>query len=258
MTIHRFILGIKSLGRLVELWHCLRQSYAPCREILAFLQIKALHYPYRLKLRSGVQIDLKDWEDLTTAWVVFYGDEYTLKHGDQVIVDLGANIGAFSLLAASKLPEAQIVALEPFPSNFKRFQDAIVLNHLESSIQPIQAAAVGESGVVRMDDADDIPSHSRKVGASNGIEVEGLTLEAIMQRQALDEIDFLKVDIEGAEYALFEKTPNKILEKVKRIGLEYHSNGCKDALFTRLADAGFQVGRYPKKGSSGVVEFIRI
>lgn len=257
MTFHRLVLGLKSIGRFIELWRCLRFSGAPVREIFAFLQVKRLAYPYMLKLRNGIQVELKDWNDLTTAWVVFYGNEYELRKDDRVVVDLGANFGAFSLLAANRLPEVKLYAVEPFPSNFIRLEETVATNSLQGQIDALQAAAVGTSGPVRMDDSAEIPSHSRKVGSTSGVEVKGFTLAEIFEYFGLEIIDFLKVDIEGAEYSLFEETPVEVLRKIKRIGMEYHVNGSRELLFSRLAEAGFEIGRFPKKGSSGVVEFVR-
>lgn len=257
MTLKRFLLGLKSLCRVVEIGSCLRRSRAPIRETLAYLEFIQLKYPYRLKMRSGVELELLDWQDLTTAWVVFYGNEYSLHSGDQVILDCGANIGAFSLLCASKLPQAQVIAIEPFPATYKRLVKGLSENRVDSRVTVLNAAVVGKPGTVFMDDAEDVASHSRKIGGESGISVEGYTLERILSEHQLSEVDLLKVDIEGAEYQLFEETPESILRCFKRIGLEYHGNGETSRLFSRIEASGFTVGRYPKKGSSGVVEFIR-
>lgn len=242
---------------MVELGRCFQQSRAPLSEVLAYLQLSKLEYPYELRLKNGGKLALNDWQDLTTAWVVFYGNEYALKPEDRVVLDCGANIGAFSLHCAAYLPELQVVAVEPFPSTFKRLEETIRTNQFEGRIKAINAAVVGQSGPVYMDDAEEIASHSRKVGGDRGIEVEGLSLRDILEAQGIDEADLLKVDIEGAEYALIEQTPPKILRRFKRIGMEYHGNGDTDRLFKKLIDTGFIEGRHPKKGKAGVVEFVR-
>ena len=198
-----------------------------------------------------------DWQDLTTAWVVFYGNEYALRADDQTILDCGANIGAFSLLCAARLAKARIIAIEPFPSTHERLLRGIAANGYKDRIQTLNGAVVGEAGSVFMDDTVEVPSHSRKIGGEAGISVEGYTLERILEESRLVEVDLLKVDIEGAEYPLFETTPEAILRRFKRIRLEYHGNGDTERLFSRIRRAGFTIGRFPKKGSSGVVEFIR-
>lgn len=257
MTYKRFILALRSLNRMVEIFRCLRMSQSPVREMLAYLEFRQLVYPYRLKLKSGQFLDLDNWEDLTTAWVVFYGEEYSLWGDERTIVDLGANIGAFSILASSRLPSARVIAVEPFPSTYKRLLDTIRHNNMREKITAVNAAAVGECRSVIMDDGDGVASHSRKIGALHGVSVEGYTIEMLMDEHSLEFIDLLKVDIEGAEYELIEKTPRDVLQKIKRIGLEYHGNGDTTALFDKLKASGFKMGRFPKKGKFGVVEFIQ-
>jgi FkbM family methyltransferase len=257
MTLHRFLLGLKSFGRIIEIIRCFRLSRAAFRETLAYLQLCKLEYPYTLHLQSGVQLELQDWQDLTTAWVVFYGNEYEIHPSDSRILDCGANIGAFSLLCSARLKDVRVVGIEPFPSTFKRFVHAIEQNGLSEKITPLNAAVVGTPGTVFMDDAKNVASHSRKVGGRQGIEVEGMTIEMILDQAGFTEVDLLKVDVEGAEYKLFAETPDSVLRRCQRIGLEYHSNGDSAELFKKLEAAGFAVARYPKKGKAGVVEFIR-
>lgn len=86
-----------------------------------------------------------------------------------------------------------------------------------------------------------------KIGSTIGVEVQGFTIEEIMKHFALHTIDFLKVDIEGAEYDLFEKTPLEILKKVNRIGMEYHSNESKEVLFDRIIECGISGWALSKK-----------
>lgn len=257
MTFKRFLLGLKSFVRIREIGFCLKLSKAPIRETLAYLQLTQLKYPYTLTLRNGLALELFDWQDLTTAWVVFYGNEYALYPDDRVIVDCGANIGAFSLLCASCIPEAKVIAIEPFPPTYDRLLGSIANNCFGENIHALNAAVVGKPGNVFMDDTPDVACHSRKIGGNIGIAVEGYTLERILIDNKLDGVDFLKVDIEGAEYSLFEDTPESIIQRFKRIGLEYHGNGNTEALFRKIESAGFKLGRFPKRGSSGVVEFIR-
>ena len=258
MTFHRLKLGLKNLGRIVEIWHCFTLSMAPFRELLAYLQLVDLEYPYKLYLKNGAYLLLHDWQDLTTAWVVFYGKEYTLSADDQIVIDCGANIGAFTLFCAKYLPRAHIIAVEPFPANYRRLELTIQENALIDFVTPVNAAVVGREGCIFMDDAIEIASHSRKIGGDKGVKVQGLTLEKIMNTYNIKEASFLKVDIEGAEYPLFAETPKEVLRRCQRIGLEYHGNGDTQALFKHLKEAGFKQGRYPKKGAAGVVEFIRI
>ncbi len=257
MTLQRFKLLFRSLNRVPELWRCLANSRAPLREILGYLEIKPLAYPYTLRLKSGLTIQLDDWADLTTAWVVFYGGEYEVRPGDQVIVDLGANYGMFSLHAATLAPKARIIAVEPFPATFQRLQQTIRDNGLEDRVTAVQAAAVGSAREVQIDDNPELPSHARKISDGGGVRVEGVTVPILLKRYGLEKVDLLKVDIEGAEYELFQNLTPDSLQAVARIGLEYHEGQDPQALFQLIESLGYRPFRHPKKGEAGVIEFER-
>lgn len=257
MALNRLVKGLRSLHRINEISHCISKSGAPFKEICAYLGFSKLKYPYEMSLKNGLSITLESWEDLTTAWVVFFGNEYNLNARDKTVVDLGANIGAFSLHVAHSLPNVKIYSVEPFPSTFAKLCENIQRNHLDSRIECLNVASVGESQPVYMDENDGIPSHSRKTDAKAGLKIQGLSLKDIFNRFGLTHVNFLKVDIEGAEYELFGKTPVADMQCVDRIGLEYHGSGSREKLFDHLHKAGFKVSSHSKKGFSGLVEFIR-
>lgn len=241
-----------------ELLRCMHMSTSPVREILAYLEVISLRYPYSLHLRSGQFVVLDSWEDLTTAWVVFYGNEYEVRKGDEVVVDLGANYGMFSLHASRLAPNSKIIAVEPFPSTFRRLQETMVSNKLDDRVKIMQVAVVGEAREVLIDDNPDLPSHARKISGSSGVKVEGLTLPMLFERFRLNRVDLLKVDVEGAEYELFSNLTSDDLKIVSRIGLEYHEGYNSESLFKYIESLGFRVFRHPKQGMSGVIEFERI
>lgn len=255
----RFIKCLIHFSRLPEVLCCIRTSKAPFREILAFLKLLDLKYPYTVMTVDGHHFIVNDWYDLTTVWVVLYGSEYTVLPNDKRIVDLGANVGVFACYAARKASSAIVCAVEPFPENFRRLKETVELNGLAHRIISIEAAAVGLPSVVSMDASPDIPSHSRKITDSgdNHISVRGMGLSGILDEIGWNSADLLKVDIEGGEYELIANTEPDVLKRFDRIGLEYHKGGDQSSLFKRLEDVGFARFRYPKKGMSGVVEWRR-
>lgn len=261
MTFKRFQSMLRSSGRVPELLRCLGNSSRPWTEICAYLQIKQPEYPYSYLTPHGKTITLNDWEDLTTAWVIWYGNEYRIRQTDEYIVDAGANIGLFSLFANKHAPKARIVALEPFPTTFERLEQGVQQNGLAETVTTLQAALSSSAGVVYMDASEGIPGHSRKTlerseGVSeHHIEVPCLDIRDCMERLGSDHVDFLKVDIEGAEYPFILGTDAADLQRCRRIGLEYHGNGDTREIFQKLQAAGFHISYYPKKGPSGVVEF---
>jgi FkbM family methyltransferase len=259
MTAKRFLLALRSLHRFTEIISCMKSSKNWLPETFAFLQTTNLQYPYNLTLRSGHAFTLENWEDITTAWVVLYGNEYSVSIEDQVIIDAGANIGIFSTLCLLRNPAAKVIAIEPFPETYSRLLNTIEANNVAGSVSAVKAALVGRSRNVWMNYDKATPSHSRKTDApvGTGISIPGITLDEVLRQFELNTIDYLKIDIEGAESDVFENSSSESLLAAKKIGVEYHSARCKDAVFRRAESLGFRIARHPKQGTAGVVEFER-
>lgn len=254
----RLVKGIKSVGRLPEIAQCLKKCGSPVSVILGYLQLAKP--PREIVYRSQYRLDLQDWADLTTAWVVFLGGEYRILPSDRTIVDFGANIGAFAILAADENAQAAIVCVEPFPANFDRLNATIARNHLGDRVRTRACALAGSDRMVSFDSSADIPSHSRKIAdegpVGNVTRIQAYSLESFMRMEGLETIDFLKMDIEGAEYEALLSAGMDTLKKVRRIGLEYHRDG-HESLTEHLKKAGFAITYFPKKGRSGVIEYTR-
>jgi FkbM family methyltransferase len=78
------------------------------------------------------------------------------------------------------------------------------------------------------------------------IEVEEISLPMLMKRIGVEEIDLLKLDIEGAEFELIASTPDDVLRRIKQITVEFHDfkpqfrdRGLFETARERLNDLGF-------------------
>ena len=90
--------------------------------------------------------------------------------------------------------------------------------------------------------------HSTTQAGANTIEVQAITLRQVFDEHGLDRCDFLKMDIEGGEYAILRGVDAHLLKRVQRIALEYHDNtpaGQHDELVRLLQSHGFQVQAQP-------------
>lgn len=117
-----------------------------------------------------------------------------LRRGDAVL-DVGANAGVYSLLAASLVgPEGHVDAVEPIAETARRLRENIQENQLADRIQ-VHAVAVGEAaGVVHMIASQDTTNHV--VGADAGSPVSCVRLDSLMGSRAYA---FGKMDVEGME-----------------------------------------------------------
>lgn len=173
---------------------------------------------------------------------VFVNDEYgfKLKTEPYTIVDLGANVGLAAAYFCSRYPKARVIAVEPDPENF-----LILKKNAEmfSRISPVNAALWNRNGTVSLEQSGH-GSWGIRVGnkadhTSNV--VRAVTFTTLLKEFNIDQVDLLKVDIEGAECELFEDAGSWI-DRVQMMCVELHDRfrpGCSAAF--AAATRGFPV-----------------
>jgi len=115
-------------------------------------------------------------------------------------VDVGANVGYFSLLAAARVgPGGRVIAFEPNPANCELLRLSMAVNGFEQRIDLRPVAVAEESGTVHFYTSG-VDSNGRVFKPSD---IAGLpTVEAVTLDEALadcDRVDVIKLDVEGAE-----------------------------------------------------------
>jgi FkbM family methyltransferase len=131
-------------------------------------------------------------------------DDSLRRGGDFVFVDIGANVGLYSLFVAQRAGErANILAIEPQPGIADRFAFNFALNPDLSAILVRQAVA-GEDGDAELAiDARDSGGTSLRVerlgGAAERVPVRCRTLLGLLRDHGMTRVDALKIDVEGAE-----------------------------------------------------------
>jgi FkbM family methyltransferase len=159
-----------------------------------------------------------------------------------IVIDAGANIGIFTILAAIQATRGKIYAVEPEKRNFKFLNDNLKANNL-ANVLTINAALADKRGTTSLFLASNPPSHSiiRSRDGTKGIQAcETTTIADLICQYSLDRVDFLKMDIEGAEFLVF-KNPSW-LNKVERLVVEVHlSYGDVVKMIKTLEAAGFKV-----------------
>jgi FkbM family methyltransferase len=123
-----------------------------------------------------------------------------------VAIDVGANIGVWSLLAAERRPDARIHAFEPVPEVAAHCRRHLAINELDTIVLNV-AAVAAEDGVapfyaIRTANTGASSLIARRVPADE-IAVAVVTLDSYVERARLDRVDVLKVDVEGAERFVF-------------------------------------------------------
>ncbi|MBI2822200.1 MAG: FkbM family methyltransferase [Acidobacteria bacterium] len=178
---------------------------------------------YRCSLRSGLQFQVRPGTDDRHVIFEIFADQIyrvNVSPGD-VVIDIGAHIGCFSLWVASK--GAQVLAFEPFPENFAALQRNLQLNRI-TRVQPYQMAVSDRRGVRRLvlpDNAAHTGRYSFHPGrGARTVEVSCVSLDDIISEHQLTRIDVLKIDCQGSEYEILYHTSPGTLAKTRSIVME--------------------------------------
>jgi len=226
----------------------------------------------RVILKNGIQLEAGEALNFLVHQIFsrrVYDPGHLAIGGNDVVVDIGANYGVFTVFAASQTHNT-VYAYEPSPTNFAFLERNIRLNGL-NNIVAYQAAVSTTIGSTQLffDPANDqghllsdfllpdklensrtstphqfaqfVPDSSR-VEKYVAVEVPTTTLQEVMDRHNIEQIDFLKMDCEGAEGAILYTTPREYLQRVRKIAMEFHdflSSFTHEDIQKRLEETGF-------------------
>ena len=191
---------------------------------IEFNRVKDFKIPEFLKLEGKeVEIDLPVSEAgmLAEFVEIILDDCYQLKswkkklNPDAKILDIGGNVGLFSLAARQFFPQATIHAYEPNSSLEKHLSHQAKIANFDYSLQALGA----KDGQIRL-------QFSEKGSSCNTVSIfdEEGDVPMMALSKAIDNlgghVDLVKCDCEGAEWELFEAS--NVWDKVDNITMEYH------------------------------------
>jgi FkbM family methyltransferase len=166
---------------------------------------------------------------------------------EDTVVDLGANFGFFTTAAAAVAKAGRVVAVEAQGGMIPAIQENVALNSATGRVDIVHAAIGASTGWFAIHEGRD-GSHYQ--GTSRLLTMAELRTEFNLPR-----IDFLKIDIEGGEFALFQEDLSW-LEGVSRIAMEVHvAFGDPVALRRTLEQRGFKT--WTARGESFLYGMLR-
>ena len=195
--------------------------------------------PARVTLTKGGRrftLLLRSPADLATVGEVLVDDLYDVADVDdaRVIVDLGSHIGTSIVFFRQRHPGAEIHGFEPDPESFGALQANV--GALEGVTIDPRAVAAGRGEAVFHSSANSLAS-SLVAGDGQAVRVRTVGLDGIIEELALDRIDLLKLDVEGAEYDVLANATR--LGVVRAIAGELHPGlvpVAPEAFFALLGD----------------------
>jgi FkbM family methyltransferase len=176
-----------------------------------------------LKDDHGVRFVLYPWDEPQALQFIhrnfdaadFRAIAQLVKTGD-VAFDIGANVGEYSVLLSRQCGDGgRVWAFEPVPDTYWRLRETLALNRC-GNVTAVQAAMGDKAGTVRMNlfepqysawnslgKPEMITPQGKRVSPTKSIDVPSRTLDEFCHSEKIERINFLKVDVEGFEEAVF-------------------------------------------------------
>ena len=145
---------------------------------------------------------------------------YTPKAGD-VVIDVGGGIGEEAIIFSNMVgPTGRIISIEAHPITFACLEAAVDRLPFDNVIPMMIAIADKPGTVVISDDSSHLGNSIIDSGA-DGIVIESNSLDSVARDLKLDHIDFLKMNIEGAERLAIQGM-NEIAPNVRHLAISCH------------------------------------
>lgn len=180
----------------------------------------------------------------------------------QTVVDVGAHIGVFSLMAARKVgPRGRVLSFEPSPRTLELLRRNLAANALPwVKLHAVALAETeGSAELFVADDAEGNPAADTlsAVGGRKNVPVRLRRLDDVLAEEGVAAIDHLKIDVEGAELRVLDGGP-KALARTRRVVMEIHPPRVDPAAMrARLEAAGFSCRVVSEGPGSVIVEALR-
>ena len=193
--------------------------------------------PYRVLVRPGTC-------DVILFYDIFLQNQYGRATIPNVVnvIDCGANIGLASAYFLSRYPACRVVAIEPDPVNHE-----ICLKNLAQFGGRVTVLRMGLWGschkltVASTNVGTWASTVLPAVGAEDANAIEGIDMPSVLNRFAMKTVDILKIDIEGAEKAVFTAEDLSWIDRVRCFQIEPEDEVCRQAFLDAIGDRPYRL-----------------
>jgi FkbM family methyltransferase len=208
------------------------------------------------KMRNGMVVKTGDTVDSATVLLICLKKDYGDAPKDSVIIDIGANIGVYSVYSGYGT-KSRVYAYEPMSSAYKLLEENIRLNDLGDRVKAFACGVAAERGHQTLNLGTSSVYNSMyedrftDMFSGESEKIECIRLQDIFEDNSLDHCDLLKMDCEGAEFEAFYSLPKDYFGRIKEIRMEFHNIRSKDKhnhedLIKFLEGQGFEVTNFEK------------
>jgi len=183
----------------------------------------------KLNLKNFL-INYRDNQDYAICYEMFFEKKpeillETFKEANNTIIDIGAHLGSFVFLVRAYNQQVPIFAYEAEKNNFNLLKKNITENNLNCKIFCLAVSDKTGNAFLNLSQKQQNHSLLTPFFSTNKQEkVKTISLKNIFTEHKIKTCDLLKLDCEGAEFAILQSAPLEILKKIKNIFLEYHEN----------------------------------
>ena len=164
---------------------------------------------------------------------------------DGIVLDVGAHIGTFSVLAAARVPRGRVYAIEASRETFQLLHVNVGLNQRANVVAEHLALADADGDVALYHDPEGNYGHSITKPLSPSVEhVRGESLQTFMRSRGIASVALAKFNCEGAEFRILLPAHRETLRRIQKMIVLYHCDLVQEPASTlrdHLAAAGFAV-----------------
>lgn len=218
-------------------------------QIICRLNEHPIIYPYTENSKLLMWKGLSGADSNFYCGLVEFDDMGFLLHflrPEDLFVDIGANIGSYTILASGE-KKAKSISIEPIPSTFKNLTDNILINQLQDKVTPLNIGLGSSKGTLKFTKHLDSVNHVATEDEKGTVDVKVDTLDSIIsdQNPAL-----LKIDVEGFETEVLngaKKTLNT--KELKAVIIELNGSGDRygydeNKIYQKFIEHGFKAFTY--------------
>ena len=150
-----------------------------------------------------------------------------------VFYDIGANVGFYTLLAATLIVSGKVYAFEPLPANLTYIRKHLELNRI-GNVEVFGMAICDRVGVASFE-AEETRAMGRLAGEGS-LPVQTSTLDSLLQEQKILPPDCIKMDIEGTEFGALLGARECFAQYKPKLVLATHGKDVREACCRLLSD----------------------
>ena len=184
--------------------------------------------------------------DINVFSQIFITDEYrplTDLQDVKLIIDCGAYVGFSSAYLLSKFPEAHVFAIEPDKKNYELLKENLSI--YGNRVTTLNAAVWSRKVGLKVlsggpGEESEWATTVRECRHGEQADLPAVDIETLLTESERDQIDLLKMDIEGAEAEVFSQNCERWINKVRAFAIELHGEECSDLFYRALSSDSFR------------------